>query len=178
MTHSTRLLNGVVVVATLVACATPARAQSPPTPPKRDSTPTLLPPPASPRPEAVAPRARAAAQVAPSAQETLRATPIAPKLVGAPVDSVRPAIRPAPSPLVDDRASAPPPPAPSAQRQAQRTTEVAPTPDGPPPTGATARCKDGSYLFAPVNDESCRDRGGLVARFAPPPVPPTPPRRP
>jgi len=68
-------------------------------------------------------------------------------------------------------------PPPVAQAAPSRIRSVV-TADGPPPSGATARCKDGTYLFTPANEHSCDSRGGLVVLISPKPAPPTPPRRP
>lgn len=69
-----------------------------------------------------------------------------------------------------------PPSAPARiQQPAFRTTAVE---QGPPPAGATARCKDGTYLFGALPVNPCSDRDGLAVRFPIPPPPPTAPRRP
>ena len=179
MTLSTRPMIAALLAAVFSAQAVNAQASPPPRPPQ-DVTPALLPPPpASPRPETVAPRTRAAAQVAPQGEETLRTTPVAPRRVSAPVDSVRPTVAsPQQAQAVREPPRADPPPPPPATRQPALNATQTAAPDGPPPTGATARCKDGTYLFTPTNQQSCSDRGGLAVTLASRPAPPTPPRRP
>jgi hypothetical protein len=128
----------------------------------------------------VTPRARAAAIVAPSAAETAQRTAAELPPVSAPVESVRPVMAsPQQAQVVQEPPrSDPPPPAPATRPPVQRAMAPATAPDGPPPVGATARCKDGTYLFVPATEQSCGDRGGLAVTFAPRPAPPPPPRRP
>jgi hypothetical protein len=173
----------MIVALLAVACAAQhVNAQSSPPRPPQNAAPALLPPPAaSPKPETVAPRTNAAAQVAPRATESaVRAAPLPLRPVSAPVESVRPAVTSTPAaqsvretPHVD-----PPPPAPASRQSTLSAVASVSAPEGPPPVGATARCKDGTYLFVPTSKQSCSERGGLVVIFAARPVPPTPPRRP
>jgi len=139
-----------------------------------DSQPALLVPVSPSRPpSAVAPRARAVRQVAPTTADTgLRLI----KRVSAPVDSVRPA--PAHVTVLDPR-FAPPvqaaPLAPGANAGVQPVAVRASLASDQPPANATARCKDGTYLTTVVDDNTCRDNGGLTVAFpkrqAPPPRP-------
>ena len=181
MTLPTRPMIAALLAA--VFCTQTARAQaSPPPRPTQDVAPALLPPPAaSPRPETVAPRTRAAVQGAQQATEAaVRATATPLRPASAPVDSVRPT-KAAPQPvqvLEEPPRVDPPPPAPGTRPSAQKAVAPASAPDGPPPVGATARCKDGTYLFVPTNDQSCSERGGFAVTFTPRPAAPTPPRRP
>ena len=49
--------------------------------------------------------------------------------------------------------------------------------DAPPPAGATARCRDGSYSTQPVGDATCLGNGGIatvIPSDAPRPRPPLP----
>ncbi|MFA6165658.1 MAG: DUF3761 domain-containing protein [Gemmatimonadaceae bacterium] len=179
MTIMPRFVHLALLTAALVASAE-ATAQSAPPPPRRDSAPALLPPPPVARPEAVTPRTRPAAIVAPSVDETARRAPVEPLPASAAVESVRPALTSTQQPQSVREAPRvdPPPPTPVNRASVQRAAEAPPAPDGPPPAGATARCKDGTYLFTPTTQESCSDRGGLAVILASRPVPPTPPRRP
>lgn len=181
MTLPTRPMIAALLAAVFSTQAAGAQA-SPPPRPTQDVAPALLPPPAaSPRPETVAPRTRAAVQGAQQATETaVRATAAPLRPASAPVDSVRPTIAPARQvqvPLEPPRVD-PPPPVPGTRQPTQNAVAPASAPDGPPPVGATARCKDGTYLFVPTTEQSCSDRGGIAVTFTPRPAPPTPPRRP
>lgn len=75
----------------------------------------------------------------------------------------------------------PPKPVPPPPPVARPAFRAVPVQEGPPPDGATARCKDGSYLVGLLAPDACADRGGLVVRFPPPrvvpPKPPGPPGR-
>ena len=98
------------------------------------------------------------------------------KRVSAPVDSVRPgpalvtALDPRRAPAVQA-----PPPAPRATATTQPVMQRALQVSDQAPTDATARCKDGTFLTTPVDDNSCSDHAGLAVSFpqrqAPPPKP-------
>jgi len=182
MTTMPRILNTALLAVALTAPAATLGAQAAPPAPKPDSAPALLPPPRTPPPPAAGPMVRTRAQAAPLAGETAVRATVAPlPQVSAPVESVRPAAATAPRvPSGRDAPAVPPaPPAPVARQAAQQNApEPAAVPDGPPPVGATARCKDGTYLFAPASEQSCSAHTGLVVLFPPRPAPPTPPRRP
>lgn len=47
-----------------------------------------------------------------------------------------------------------------------------------PPAGATAQCKDGTFLFGAPNADRCAGNGGVAAIFSRPTPAPTPPSRP
>ena len=180
MTTSVRVaccaLAGIV---SLTAAQMQAQAGPPLAPPRRDSSPPLMvpkspsPPPSS-RAPAPAP-ARASFTVADPAPVA-----IAPQ-TGAPVDSVRPSTDPNPeAPKTGLIVRRPPPPVSSPAPAAARVV------DSPaafrlndPPDGATARCKDGTWLFGAVPDVPCQANGGLAVRLPEPkPVvrPPRPPQ--
>jgi len=160
---------GLAPTGTLGAQGGPQAARAP-----RDSQPALRAPKSpSPPPSAVAPRQGAVRQPGPTSADTgLKLM----KRVSAPVDSVRPAPAPvtALDPLRAPRIQAPPP-APAANATAKVTTTRASVTSDQPPAGATARCKDGTFLTTPADDNTCSDHGGLVVRF---PQRQAPPQRP
>lgn len=174
-----RSLSIVCAALALAAPTLPLGAQAAPPPPRRDSAPALLPPPpSSPRPETVAPRSRAAAQIAPRTEtEAARLRPIEPRRISAPVDSARPTPARVTAPLALTPAD-PPPPRPVTPQATARNVVPMGIAEGPPPAGATARCRNGVYLYASVTDESCAENGGLAVRFPSKLAPPPPPRRP
>ena len=118
----------------------------------------------SPPPSSVAPRARAAAQVRAATAADSGPRPM--KRVSPPVDSVRPAPEPV-NTLDQSRApaKAPPPPAPRANTAVQPVAARAALVSDEPPQGATARCKDGTFLTTAVDATSCTDNGGLAVRI-------------
>lgn len=129
----------------------------------RDSQPALRVPVSPSRPpSAVAPRGPARAGQARAIADSAPRTMQSPSL---PVDSVRPA--PVPLNVIDPRRAPPAqaaPPAPRSTRAIVAEPRVAPASDVPP-TNATARCKDGTFLVAPVEQSSCTDHGGLAVVF-------------
>lgn len=169
----------LLTAATLVAAPGALSGQRAPTPPPRDNAPPLLVPVVpGPRPEQVAPRARAAQRTAVvrAPADTAVAPPQAPS---APVESVKP--RPAavvtPSAADAPAVSAPPPPPGSQPAASRAPVPLATRADEPQPANATARCKDGSFVTSPVDANTCAGSGGLLVSF-PQRRTPTPPRRP
>lgn len=173
----TPLIRTLSLALAICGIGSSLHAQAAPPAPKRDSVrvlpaPYTPPPPPAPARTAVSQRAVRSTEAAPTA------VPAPPARVGVPVDSARPAarsVRAQTAPEGTTKNAPPPPPTP------RRTAQVVAEPvsvDGPPPAGATARCKDGTYLFTTANEHSCDNRGGLVVLITPKPAPPTPPRRP
>lgn len=175
MTHAFRRAVRRAALATCALGVTAvAGAQSAPPKPATD---TAGPPlrvmkaPATPPPRS---NARAAATLAPTNAEPLRAM----QRVGTPVDSARPK---APAPVALDPSRAPaktviaPPSATTAA--AQPAARAALTVADTPPAGATARCKDGTYVTRAVDANTCGANGGIAVRF-PQPSQTTAPRRP
>lgn len=164
----------LAAVATLVASGTALRAQAgPPIPrPSTDSQPALrVPIPPSAPPSSVAPRnaARAIVREAEPAAPLLLVVP-----VGPPVDSVRPA--PVVAAQVVPLQVGSPPPVPQAAPVARRLDAQALIQSDAVLIDATARCKDGTFLFGALPAEPCAERGGLVALIPVKPAPPRPPR--
>lgn len=58
-----------------------------------------------------------------------------------------------------------PPPAPSAIAQPLFQAQAV---ESAPPTNATGRCKDGTYVTGTIISNTCFDRGGLATSFPPP----------
>lgn len=111
-------------------------------------------------PAAVAPAAAASRQ----ARAAVDSGPSVPKSPGMPVDSAKPA--PAVVNALDPRRAPAERQVPPAVRTL-RSAVAGPAVSGPTeaPEGATARCKDGTFLLTPVDVNSCLDRGGLVVAF-------------
>ena len=141
-----------------------------PAPPRRDTMPPPLlrvttPPPSTVRPTGVRAAVRPAqppapvAVVAPSpAPNTLRQA--ATFIPGPPTPAVL--ARAIPSPIAS-----------SIITPAQRVASA----DAPPPTGATMRCKDGTFLTGAASEQRCAGNGGLSVTFPVAPATPQPPVR-
>lgn len=163
---------GVAPMGTIGAQGGPPAARAP-----LDTQPALrVPASASRPPSAVAPRTRSVRQLGPATADTsLKLI----KRVSAPVDSVRPApatvsaLDPSRAPRVQA-----PPPAPGTAATARVTAPRALLTSDTPPAGATARCKDGTFLTTTLlDDNSCSDHGGIAVRLPqrqPPPPRPRP----
>lgn len=159
----------VICSATVVGSAANLGAQAGPPLAKapRDSAPALIKPRApSLPPSSVAPRGAVAQRTAIVAP--VDSGPRLMKRIGLPVDSVRPA--PTPEPEVTALKKQPPPPAPSRTNPAvqQVTQRAAALTSDEPSAAASARCKDGTYITAVVDDNTCSDRGGVAVKFPPP----------
>ena len=169
MTNTLKRPINVLTLATLIALALtsagaleaqggPPAARAP-----RDSQPAVraLVSPSRP-PSTVAPRAPLRpAQV----RVATDSAPRVPKSPGMPVDSARPA--PAPLNALDPRRAPPEqpaPPAPTARRPAIVEQRAAALSDSPP-IGATARCRDGTFLLSRVDENACVGNGGLAVVF-------------
>ncbi len=177
MTTSVRVaccaLAGIV---SLTAALMQAQAGPPLAQPRRDSSPPLMVPKApSPPPSSRAPApARASFTVADPAPVA-----IAPRS-GASVDSVRPVTDLNPeAPKTGLIVRRPPPPVSSPAPAAARAVDSpAAFRSNDPPDGATALCKDGTWLFGAVPVVPCQSNGGLVVRLPEPKPVPRPPRPP
>lgn len=173
MMRNASMFAGVLLT---VAGTAHAQASPPPTTASRDTQPALIKPrTVSAPPPTVAPRLRAAAR--PTRADSAPVEPM--RRVGAPPDSVRPTVMQAPrGDTARNSRTAPPPPArPAASVVAPAASSPA-LAETPPPTGATARCKDGTYLFGPLATDPCAAHGGLAALFPERTAPPPAPRRP
>lgn len=146
--------------AVTVLCASALRAQAGPPLAKQDTQPALRKPqPGSPPPSTVAPsRGRRRA----TAADSVPVTPM--KRVSAPPDSVRPAPAAA-APLDSARMPRTQPMVRPGARQDAAAAPSASTASDQPPAGAKARCKDGTFVMAPVDDATCRTNGGIAVRF-------------
>ena len=151
--------------------ASPSRAPIP-TPPRRDSVVALqplrvtTPPPSSVRPTGVRSNLRAELPPSPIAMVSPSPAPnvarqAAPTVIAGP-PAPTPLVRPVPSPIVA-----------SAVTPAQRVASA----DATPPTGATMRCKDGTFLPGAVSEERCAGNGGVSVTFQAAPATPQPPAR-
>lgn len=172
------VLLAVFATASTVERAT-AQAGPPLARPRADSAPTLQRPtsPSAP-PASVAPRTSVRAGVPSAAQAPTPAPVPAMPRASVAVDSVRPA-------PADATPAAPAVARPADPATVRQATTALPSatlrvePDLPPPAGATARCRDGSYVTTPVDGSTCDGRGGLAVRLPVRPVPgPRPPNRP
>lgn len=169
MTNTIKRPINVPMLATLIALAlTPAgslAAQGVPPAARapRDTQPVLRAPVAPSRPpSSVAPLAPVrAAQV----RAITDSAPRPPKSPGMPVDSARPA--PAPLNALDPGRAPPEQPAPPAPtvRRAVIVEQRTAVPSDVPPAGATARCKDGTFLLSRVDENTCTGNGGLAVVF-------------
>ena len=147
--------------AALLFVAVSAGAQSAPRPPRReapDSVVLLRPSPAAPP---VATLLRGALRPAAEAPVIMPVLPMpaASPPPPAPVSATIVAVQPEPMPSV-----APPPFATTMSAVASATV----TPDQLPPAGATARCKDGTFLSGGAPDQGCAGKGGLSIVLTPP----------
>lgn len=75
-------------------------------------------------------------------------------------------------------APATPAPAQPAQPAQQAQLQAAPAPSATPPTGATMRCNDGTWLTGPAAAARCDANGGLLVILPTHTPPPPPARRP
>lgn len=177
MTKHFMIRTAVAGAVALLVGTEPLRAQAGPplARPARDTTPALKSPiaPSAP-PSSVAPRTgtRAAARASVlSAEQQIVPPSTAP--VSPPVDSFRPAAARTPAAPPIPVVAPPPPPKPGTEARAVSASASLRS-DEPPP-GATARCRDGTFLSGALPADPCGDRGGLAVRITPPP-PLRPPR--
>ena len=164
--------SGVILTcgAALFLAASALLAQQGPPPPQPAVVLPLRLPPSAPPPQAPVP------SIASTSQQALTAAALEPmKAVAPPVDSAR--MRPGyvvPAKLL----VRPEPPAPRLNLAPRASAQVVEAPTAPP-SGATMRCKDGSYLTGRPSADRCDGNAGVAVIFPAAPVsPPTPARRP
>ena len=165
-------LGGALLALALVAGTASAQGV-PPTPPRYSRPQPTHTPPQPPPPPAPVPMGAAASRLAP----TPAPAPVEPmKPASPPPPRPAAALTPAPALLT---APAPPPPRPTVAPSPSTAAHLVAPPETAWPTGATMRCKDGTYLTGPPAADRCANNGGVTAIMAPHPAPPTPrPHRP
>ena len=180
------VISSVRGVISLVACIVLAAPESAaaqavsapsgrvPSAPRRDTVVAVrplvvtTPPPSSVRPTTIRSNVRDATAAGPVAIVSPSVAPdvvrqSAPTVVAGP-PTPEPLVRPVPSRI-----------AAAAMTPAQRIASA----DASPPSGATMRCKDGTFLTGSPSEERCEANGGLTVIFpALPPAPQPPARRP
>ena len=177
MTSANRSLS-IIVLAAIVAAVplgaqTPLVAPTPPAPQAAGIAALIERAPLSPPPATVRPSSIPAAQQRPTPAVVLPPSPGSPSPESARAPGgaalVARSAEVAPTPLA---APVPPPPSAGGQGTALPVLNA----PGPPPAGATGRCKDGTYLTGAATEAQCGARGGLAATFSAPRRAPTRPQ--
>lgn len=159
------ILAGTLLGAASLGAQAAPQPASAPTPPPGPTLPVIARPPAPPRvtmrapdgAEATKPKEAPVPEANVPKPETLKAAPPEPAPPPGEATRVRPAIP---------------------TTSAGALTAATAAPSETPPANATGRCRDGTFVTAPVNSATCSSNGGVLAIFPVSVRIPPPPKRP